>query len=76
MFKLYDRVLDKKTGEPCFIIDIDFGRDPLNPEPVYCLEFEDYEKHDLAITLAEENEIEKLPRIKLEYIYLYSIDSV
>lgn len=63
MFELYDRVLDKKTGEPCFIIDIDFGRDPLNPEPVYCLEFEDYEKHDLAITLAEENEIEKLPEL-------------
>lgn len=56
MYKLFDRVLDRVTGKPCFIIDIDDG-----PQgAVFALEAEDQADADW-FRLAEEDELEKLP---------------
>ncbi|GEM_PF-4472585 len=57
MYALYDRVLDKVTGKPCFITDVDdHGDDGV----VYALEVEDQSDDDW-FRWAEEDELEKLP---------------
>lgn len=57
MFKLYDRVLDKVTGKPCFITDVDdHGIDGV----AYALEVEDQSDSDW-FRWANEDELEKLP---------------
>ena len=57
MFKLFDRVLDKVTGKPCFITDVDdHGAEGV----AYALEVEDQEDPDW-FRWAEEDELEKLP---------------
>lgn len=57
MFKLYDRVLDKVTGKPCFITDVDdHGKEGVS----YALEVEDQSDSDW-FRWADEDELEKLP---------------
>lgn len=57
MFRLYDRVLDKVTGKPCFVIDVDdHGAEGV----VYGLEVEDQDDPDW-FRWAEDDELEKLP---------------
>ena len=56
MFKLYDRVLDKVTGKPCFIIDLDDHR---GEGVVYAVEVEDQGDQDW-FRLAEKDELEKI----------------
>ena len=57
MYALYARVLDKVTGKPCFITDVDdHGDDGV----VYALEVEDQSDDDW-FRWAEEDELEKLP---------------
>ncbi len=60
MFSLYDRVLDKVTAKPCFIIDIDnHGEEGI----VYGVEVED-QADPHWFRWAEESELEKLPEHK------------
>ncbi len=62
MYELFDRVLDKVTGKPCFVIDVDdHGVDGV----VYGLEAEDQEDPDW-FRWAEECELEKLPEHQLD----------
>lgn len=58
MFHLYDRVLDRVTGKPCFIIDVDDS----HPESgvIYGLEVEDQYDDDW-FRWAYDHELEKLP---------------
>ncbi len=57
MFSIFDRVLDKVTGKPCFITDVDdHGAEGI----VYGLEAEDQEDTDW-FRWAEEGDLEKLP---------------
>ena len=58
MFSLYDRVLDKKTRKPCFVIDIDDSH--LEEGALYGLEAEDQLDHDW-FRWADEGDLEKLP---------------
>ena len=62
MFNLYDRVLHKPTGKPCFIIDISEGTSPDTglPGVIYGLEAEDQYDEDWFYW-AEEDELSKLP---------------
>ena len=55
MYSLYDRVLDNKTGKPCFIIDVDDGPDGT----IYGLEAEDQDDDDW-FRWAREYELSKL----------------
>lgn len=57
MFKLYDRVFDKVTSKPCFVIDVD---DHGTEGVVYGVEAEDQTDTDW-FRWAEEYELEKLP---------------
>ena len=57
MFELFDRVLDKTSGKPCFVIDVDdHGADGV----IYGLEVEDQQDQDW-FRWAREGELEKLP---------------
>lgn len=61
MFAMYDRVLDKKTGKPCFVIDIDDNSGEALPgEEVYGLEAEDQTDPDW-FRWADFHDLEKLP---------------
>ncbi len=60
MFRLYDRVLDRVTGKPCFVIVVDEGDDS---DVAYGLEAEDQADPDW-FRWAEEGELEKLPEHK------------
>ena len=55
MYSLYDRVLDKTTRKPCFVIDVDDGPDGT----IYGLEAEDQDDDDW-FRWAGENELVKL----------------
>ena len=57
MFSLFDRVLDKKTGKPCFVIDVD-DRYP-EKGVIYGLEAEDQDDPDW-FRWADERDLEKL----------------
>lgn len=62
MFDLYDRVLHKPSGKPCFIIDIDEGIDPDTglQGSIYGIEAENQDDNDWFYW-AEENELIKIP---------------
>ncbi len=62
MFNLYDRVLHKPSGKPCFVIDIDDGSDAGMGQcgVIYGVEAEDQNDADWFYW-AEEYELVKLP---------------